>query len=93
MTQPRYGFDRRGFLRMGILGVTGATLPIPIARGENQDRADHAGKGQAKSVLLVLLSGGPSQLDTIDPKPDAPAEIRGEFGTIGTTIPAVKPRH
>jgi len=36
-----------------------------------------------------LLSGGPSQLDTLDPKPDAPAEIRGEFKTIGTTIPGV----
>jgi hypothetical protein len=42
------------------------------------------------SVLLVLLSGGPSQLDTLDPKPEAPAEVRGEFSPIGTTIPGVK---
>jgi hypothetical protein len=40
-------------------------------------------------VLIVLLSGGPSQLDTLDPKPDAPPEIRGEFSTIGTTVPGV----
>ena len=89
MTQPKYGFDRRGFLRMGIAGVTGSTLPISIARSENANNATQTGKGKAKSVLLVLLSGGPSQLDTVDPKPEAPAEIRGEFGTIGTTIPGV----
>ena len=86
MTQPKYGFDRRGFLRMGIAGVTGSTLPISIARSENADNATQTGKGKAKSVLLVLLSGGPSQLDTVDPKPEAPAEIRGEFGTIGANI-------
>lgn len=89
MTQPKYGFDRRGFLRTGIAGVTGSTLPISIARSENANNATQTGKGKAKSVLLVLLSGGPSQLDTVDPKPEAPAEIRGEFGTIGTTIPGV----
>jgi hypothetical protein len=51
--------------------------------------ASEAGPGRAKSVLLVLLSGGPSQLDMLDPKPDAPAEIRGEFAAIPTTIPGV----
>ena len=40
-----------------------------------------------KSVIIVLLTGGASQLDTFDPKPDAPEEIRGEFGTIGTSLP------
>jgi hypothetical protein len=47
------------------------------------------GFGKAKSVLIVWLSGGLSQLDTLDPKPDAPAEVRGEFSTINTTIPGV----
>jgi len=41
-------------------------------------------------VLIVLLSGGPSQLDTLDPKPNAPAEVRGEFSPISTTIPGVQ---
>jgi hypothetical protein len=40
-------------------------------------------------VLIVLLSGGPSQLDTLDPKPQAPAEVRGEFSAIGTALPGV----
>lgn len=53
-------------------------------------RGDESGSGRAKSVLIVLLSGGPSQLDMLDPKPDAPAEVRGEFSTIGTTIPGVR---
>lgn len=46
--------------------------------------------GQARSVLIVMLSGGPSQLDMFDPKPEAPAEVRGEFSTIGTTISGVR---
>jgi hypothetical protein len=43
-----------------------------------------------KSVILVLLTGGASQLDSFDPKPDAPAEIRGEFGTIPTALPGAR---
>ncbi len=42
------------------------------------------------SCILLWMNGGPSQLDTFDPKPDAPAEIRGEFGTIPTRIPGVR---
>lgn len=44
---------------------------------------------RARSVLLVFLSGAPSQLDTFDPKPDAPAEVRGEFATISTSAPGI----
>ncbi len=45
---------------------------------------------KAKAAIVVLLEGGMSHLDTWDPKPDAPAEIRGEFGTIATTLPALR---
>jgi hypothetical protein len=86
MLRPRYTFDRRQFLRVGAAGVVGASLPFASRSAVSAE----AGSGRAKSVLLVLLSGGPSQLDTLDPKPDAPAEVRGEFSTIGTTIPGVK---
>ena len=89
MHEPKYGLDRRGFLRLGTAGVVGATIPWPNGIGGDAGLASETGKGKAKSVLIVLLSGGPSQLDTLDPKPDAPAEIRGEFNTIGTTIPGV----
>lgn len=89
MHQPKYSLDRRGFLRVGTASVVGAAVPWSNGIGGATGLASETGKGKAKSVLIVLLSGGPSQLDTLDPKPDAPAEIRGEFKTIGTTIPGV----
>lgn len=85
MLQPRYRFDRRQFLQVGAAGVVGTALPM-AARAANSDQP---GYGKAKSVLMVWLSGGLSQLDTLDPKPQAPAEVRGEFSTIQTTIPGV----
>ena len=45
---------------------------------------------KAKSVLLMFLTGGPCQLDTFDPKPDAPAEVRGPFGSIETKLVGVR---
>ena len=48
------------------------------------------GFGRAKSCILIFQWGGPSQLDTWDPKPDAPDAIRGEFGTIATKTPGVR---
>ncbi|MFN5947725.1 MAG: DUF1501 domain-containing protein, partial [Pirellulaceae bacterium] len=89
MEQPSFAIDRRGVLRMAGLGVAGSLLPFPSASQAGEQNGQD-GFGQAKSVLLVLLSGGPSQLDTLDPKPDAPAEVRGEFGTIGTTLAGVR---
>lgn len=87
MHEPLYGFDRRRFLRAGAGGVVAATVPFAgrIRAGEGND----PGAGKAKSVMIVLLSGGPSQLDMWDPKPEGPAEVRGEFKTISTTIPGV----
>jgi uncharacterized protein (DUF1501 family) len=89
MLNPHYGLDRRGVLQFAAAGVVGATLPTGIAPAEEPANAKPVGFGKAKSALIVLLSGGPSQLDTLDPKPDAPAEVRGEFAPISTTIPGV----
>lgn len=85
MIEPRFALDRRDFLRVGAAGVVGSALPF----GHQAAVANSTGTGKAKSVLLVLLSGGPSQLDMFDPKPDAPAEVRGEFSTINTVLPGV----
>ncbi len=85
MLDPQYSLDRRHFLRVGTAGVVGATLPyasLPTI-------AATSGTGRAKSVLIVLLSGGPSQLDTLDPKSEAPLEIRGEFSSINTATPGI----
>jgi uncharacterized protein (DUF1501 family) len=86
MRQPRYGFDRRQFLRVSAAGVVGATLPMAAGSAIGAE----PGSGRAKSVLIVLLSGGPSQLDTLDPKPDAPAEVRGDFAPIKTAVPGIQ---
>jgi hypothetical protein len=105
MPEPTYFVDRRGLLRVAAAGVAGSLIPWPCRKptalgatdtkaGETSntaiDRASELGTGKAKSVLLVLLSGGPSQLDSFDPKPNAPAEVRGEFAPISTTIPGVQ---
>ena len=78
------GGTRREFLRAGALGLGGLTLPHLL-------RADTAHPNKSpKSVIYVVLSGGISHIDTWDPKPDAPAEFRGEFGTIPTKLPGVR---
>lgn len=89
MLKPVYGFDRRGLLRAAAAGVVAASLPQGVSMAGEAISERPIGFGKAKSVLIVLLSGGPSQLDTLDPKPDAPAEVRGEFRPISTTIPGV----
>src|SRR5215204_2179062 len=73
---------RREFLRLGALGLGGLSLP-QLLRAEAQ-----AGiKNSHKSVIMVFLSGGPPHQDMVDLKPDAPAEIRGEFKPIATALP------
>src|SRR5262245_18294092 len=78
--------SRRWFLQTGLAGVAGLSLP-ELLRCRAQGAAKRAAR---KAVILIWLSGGPSHIDTWDPKPDAPAEIRGPFGTIPTKSPGVR---
>ena len=72
--------SRRDWLRLALPGLlAGRSL-----------RARTPAKARAKSVLVVFTSGGMSQLDTWDPKPHAPAEIRGAFGSIATSVPGLR---
>ena len=48
------------------------------------------GRGRGKSVIMIWLRGGPSHIDSYDMKPDAPAEIRGEFKPIRTNVPGIQ---
>jgi hypothetical protein len=76
--------NRRRWLQIGGLGLVGLSLPS-LLRGEEH----RSGSPTAKSCVLFLLHGGPSQLDIWDMKPLAPAEVRGEFKPIPTRVPGL----
>ncbi|APW63251.1 DUF1501 domain-containing protein [Paludisphaera borealis] len=82
----RQNVSRREALRAGALALTGLSLPQLYARGQG---AGANGFGRARACILIFQWGGPSHLDTWDPKPDAPAGIRGEFSTIATSTPGL----
>src|SRR5436190_23051102 len=74
------GISRRDFMTIGGLGALGVSLadaaPQPTTK--------------AKACILLFLYGSPPQHETFDPKPDAPAEVRGEMGSIPTALPGVR---
>lgn len=79
------GVSRRGFLKIGALGLGGLTLP-QLFESEAQ-----SGIGRShKSVIMIFLPGGPSHQDIFDLKMDAPSEIRGEFNPIATNVPGIQ---
>ena len=70
------GTTRRDFLQVGTLGMLGFGLPQLLAA----EAAGAAGKNtDRKSCIMIFNLGAPSQMDTFDPKPNAPAEVRGPF--------------
>ncbi len=85
----RLGNSRRDALRAGALALTGLGLSDLLRLRSSAALAAASGFGRAKSCILIFMWGGPSQLDTWDPKPDAPSEIRGSFQTIATRIPGL----
>jgi hypothetical protein len=81
------GISRRRWLQIGGLALGGLALP-QILRAE---AASGSGTGNAaKGIIMVLLPGGPTHLDTFDLKPQAPVEIRGEFRPIATNVPGIE---
>jgi uncharacterized protein (DUF1501 family) len=82
------GVSRRTFLRVGGLAAFGLGLPQYLRARAGAEPG--GAKTKAKRCILLWMQGGPSHIDTFDPKPDAPAEIRGEFGTVATTLPGVR---
>jgi hypothetical protein len=76
--------DRRGFLKAGVLGTAGLSL-AQLLRVEAQ--ADNSAR--PNSVIILWMRGGPSHIDMWDPKPEAPLEYRGEFGTMATRVPGI----
>jgi hypothetical protein len=84
------GLTRREVLRAGALGLGGLTLPDLLRLQEGARGAASPRTGRARSVIMLFLSGGPSHLDMFDPKPGAPAEIRGTFRPVATNVPGTR---
>jgi hypothetical protein len=80
--QARESVSRRDFLRVGSMGVVGLKMA-------EQARALHPSP-KPRNCILIVMAGGASQLETFDPKPEAPREIRGPLRAIDTAIPGVK---
>jgi hypothetical protein len=84
--RPCRGPSRRDLLRLGVLSALGLGLEDVLRlRASGAD----APPVRARNCILIWQAGGPSHLDTFDPKPDAPADVRGEFAPIATSVPGV----
>jgi hypothetical protein len=77
---------RRQFLRVGALGMGGLTLADLLRCGAHAEGSFR----RPKSVIYIVLNGGPSHIDMWDLKPDAPAEVRGPFQPIATRVPGIQ---
>jgi len=86
------GLTRRELLHVGGLGIAGLALPDLLRARETAPREGPRPRsfGRAKSIILLHLWGSPSQLETFDPKPDAPVEIRGELKSIASRLPGCR---
>ncbi len=84
------GLTRRDLLRVGSLGLLDLGLHAAgLAPRSQAAPAALPSFGKAKSCILLFLYGSPSQLETFDPKPDAPTDIRGELGVIPSNVPGL----
>jgi hypothetical protein len=75
--------SRRDFLRVGGIGVVGLSVAEKSALARMRAAAD------TKSCIFILMTGGPSQFETFDPKPEAPLDVRGPLRAINTSVPGI----
>jgi hypothetical protein len=80
------GLSRREFLRVGALGMGGLSLADLL---RHRALGGEPARSSRRAVIMIYLCGAPSHQDTYDPKPDAPAEYRGEFRPIRTNVPGM----
>jgi hypothetical protein len=79
------GVSRRNFLKIGGLALGGMTLPQLLA-----SEAQAGIKSSHKAIIMVYLPGGPPHVDMVDMKPDAPAEIRGQYKPMDTKVSGIQ---
>ncbi len=87
------GVTRRDLLKVGSVGFLGLGLTEFLAlkaAAQAPDKPKSKGASRDVSVILLWMGGGPSHVDTFDPKPEAPMEIRGSFGAIKTKAPGMR---
>src|SRR5262245_7866621 len=84
------GVTRRQALTAGALSALGGAFDLPTLLALERKRPAGARPGKARSVLLLYLHGGAPTQDMFDLKPSAPAEVRGEFKPIATSVPGVQ---
>src|SRR5437016_70783 len=85
-TRTCQGMTRRGLLQVGMLSALGLSLPDYLA----MRAAAAQPAARQRAVIFLWLWGGPSHLDTFDPKPEAPSEYRGPYRTIPTTADGIQ---
>src|SRR5712671_1662558 len=87
MPIPTFGplLDRRDLLRFGSVGIAASALPSWLPSAEPKPTP-----ATAQSVIVLWMAGGLTHIDSFDPKPDAPVEIRGTLKTIPTKLPGVR---
>src|SRR5271165_5332422 len=87
------GLTRRDLLHVGSLGMLGLGLSggslLDAAAASPGSGGGLPGFGKAKACILLFLYGSPSQIETFDPKPEAPVEVRGELGCIESSVPGL----
>jgi hypothetical protein len=85
------GLTRRDFLHVGGLGALGLGLADFLRLRQAQAVPPAARSfGRARACILLFPYGSPAQHETFDPKPDAPAEVRGELGSVPTRVPGLR---
>jgi uncharacterized protein (DUF1501 family) len=82
--------SRRELMRLSAAGVAGASLSGWFGLLAEQSARAAAAPARRKSCILLWMDGGPSHLDTFDPKPDAPANVRGDLAAIATSVPGIQ---
>ena len=84
------GISRRELLHVGGLAFAGLTLADCFEKEATRARGEPPDRSSETSCIFIFLEGGPSQLEMFDPKPMAPNDIRGPFGTIPTSVPGTR---
>ena len=86
--EDHFPVSRRALVQAGAVSLLGTGLADLLRLQAHA--TPQPGRPRAKSVVFIFQSGGPSQHETFDPKPDAPEGIRGEYGTTQTRLAGVR---